>query len=306
LNWQAKLKVYQKLIEHPEYLAENADLADFYAFNAATSIHYIALLNVENDSLLINQKTVIENIKNNSIDIYQKSELLKQIFTQLENPDLKQIEIDSLLIQLDHFMLELDQSIQLNDFYILQLRSSIGSNIDLIGQLTDSILGTEVYEVNERTMNEMSTSLELNPDEELLNSYESTIYGIASQCPLSGGVAVFKARAFYKMINPNVFYNDAFTCIQSGVVYRKKEIIQQHCNLYPNPTTGLVFVSYSISADASLIITDAIGSVITTVQLNSQSVNATVDLARFNNGIYFYRIINDSNVLYNGKIVLTK
>ena len=63
LNWQTKLQVYQKLIEHPEYLTENADLADFYMLNAATAIHYIAQLNLEKDKLLTEQQTVIENIK---------------------------------------------------------------------------------------------------------------------------------------------------------------------------------------------------------------------------------------------------
>ena len=307
LNWQAKLKVYQKLIEHPEYLAENADLADFYTLNAATSIHYIAKVNVENDKLLANQQTVIENIKNNSIDIYQKSGLLKQIFTQLENPNLEQAEIDSLLTLLDHLMVELDQSIQLNDFYVLQLRNSIGSNIDFIGQLTDSIQATEIYEANEKVINEISTSVEFSQDEELLNSYESILFGIATQCPLAGGTAVFKARAYYKKINPNVFYDDVNTCIQSGIVYRKKDPTkQQYCNLYPNPTSGILFVSYSIFANATLEITDASGRLLLKSKLDSETTVSKFDLSLFQNGIYFYRIHGEVGFLNNGKIILMK
>ena len=307
LNWQAKLKVYQKLIEHPEYLAENADLADFYTLNAATSIHYIAKVNVENDKLLANQQTVIENIKNNSIDIYQKSGLLKQIFTQLEEPDLEQTEIDSLLTLLDRLMVELDQSIQLNDFYVMQLRNSISDKIDLIGQLTDSIQATEIYEVNEKVINEISTNIELNPDERLLNSYESILFGIATQCPLAGGTAVYKARAYYKKINPNVFYDDVNTCIQSGIVYRKKDQPKlQYCNLYPNPTSGVLFISYSITAEATLEITDASGRLLLKSKLESTSSSTKVDLSLFQNGIYFYRILEETSILNNGKIILMK
>ncbi|MBL0102938.1 MAG: hypothetical protein IPP51_03805 [Bacteroidetes bacterium] len=66
------------------------------------------------------------------------------------------------------------------------------------------------------------------------------------------GNALLKTRAYYKLINPNIDYDDYYTCIQSGVVYRKKEDVQQFCNLYPNPTSGLVFVAYSVSSDATL------------------------------------------------------
>ena len=136
--------------------------------------------------------------------------------------------------------------------------------------------------------------------------FENTLYAIATQCPLTGGLAVFKARAILKELNPNIFYDDAFTCIQSGVVYRKKETIEQHCTLYPNPTSGNVTVSYSIPSSATLIITDAIGRILLHKQIDSQSTSLTIDLSKFQTGLYFYRIANDSDVRYNGKIILTR
>ena len=121
-----------------------------------------------------------------------------------------------------------------------------------------------------------------------------------------GCVFVFKASAILKELNPNVFYDDAFTCIQSGVAYRKKETIQQHCTLYPNPTSGVMTVAYSIPTDATLIVTDAIGRAILQTKIDSQSTNTTIDLSKFQTGLYFYQIANDSDVRFNGKIVLTK
>jgi hypothetical protein len=305
LNWQSKVNVYQQLIEHPEYLS-NPDLADFYIINAATSVHFVAQLYVEWDSLLTNQETTVQNLKNNSIDIYEKSAILKLIYEKLEDVELKPEEVDSLLLLSDNIMIQLDQSIQLNDFYVDQLKNSIEDNIDLIGQLTDSIQVTEVYELNEQQISGIEPYLFSTNEQDSIVLFENTLYAIATQCPLTGGLAVFKARAILKELNPNIFYDDAFTCIQSGVVYRKKETIEQHCTLYPNPTSGNVTVSYSIPSSATLIITDAIGRILLHKQIDSQSTSLTIDLSKFQTGLYFYRIANDSDVRYNGKIILTR
>ena len=115
------------------------------------------------------------------------------------------------------------------------------------------------------------------------------------------------ARAIYKLINPNVFYDDANTCIQSGIVYRKQDQTkQQYFNLYPNPTTGVLFVSYSISTDATLEITDASGRLLLKSKLVSESIVSKIDLSLFQNGIYFYHILDESTNLNNGKIILMK
>lgn len=306
LDWQSKVNVYMKLIEHPEYMVDNPDLADFYATNAATSIHYVAHLNIERDQLLVEEQTILDNIENNAIDIYEKSTILKQIYKELENINLKQYEIDSLLLLNDHYTVELDLSVQLNDFYQSQLKSSLEGKLELISQLTDSIQGTEIYEINENLINEIESYTYEHPEEDSITQFETTLTSIATQCPLTGGVAVFKARAFLKEINPNLVYNDAGTCIQSGIVYRKKEITYQFCKLYPNPTNGTLTISYSLSSDVNLTVTDITGRNILSKNIESKSSSTTLDLSKHQTGIYFYRLSNNSDVLFNGKIVLTK
>lgn len=114
------------------------------------------------------------------------------------------------------------------------------------------------------------------------------------------------ARAIYKIINPNAFYDDEFTCIQSGIVYRKKPEISQYVSLFPNPSTGKIILSYSIEKDATLVITDEIGRIILNTSVEASSTSKLIDISRFTNGIYFYKICNDTFILGTGKIVLTK
>ena len=114
------------------------------------------------------------------------------------------------------------------------------------------------------------------------------------------------ARAIYKLINPNAFYDDEFTCIQSGIVYRKKPEISQYVSLYPNPSTGALFISYSVLANATLEITDELGRTLVLKKLDYSSSSATIDISKFLNGFYFYKIHDESKILFNGKIVLAK
>ena len=306
LNWQAKVKVYQQLIEHPEFLDASADLADFYIANAATAIHYIAQLNVEKENLLANQSSVVANLQNNAIDIYEKSQILKGLFKELDNVERTPKELDSLLLVIDQVSLTLDQRILLNDFYIAQLRSSLETETDLIGQLTDSIQGTELYELNEQQVNGIEAALYENSDDDVLKNFQDALYNIATQCPLTGGAAVFKARALYKEIDPTIFYDDAATCIQYGVVYKKRETEASYCALYPNPTTGTVMLSYSVPTDATLLFTDATGRVLLTKKIEHLSTSSTLDLSTFQNGLYLVRIYSNDGVLLNNKLILTK
>ena len=62
----------------------------------------------------------------------------------------------------------------------------------------------------------------------------------ANQCPISGGNAVFSARAMLYLVFPNLKYNDRDICNSVGIAYKqsnpsviKKELFVK---VYPNPT----------------------------------------------------------------------
>lgn len=220
---------------------------------------------------------------------------------------MKEDEIDSLLVQNDNLMLALDMSLSLGNFYVEQLGNSIQTKMDLISELTDSIQGTAIYEVNEEQMNGVESYLENNPDDDSLTIKDVMLGNIAFQCPLTGGAAVFKARAYYKLLHPDAYYDDSWTCIQSGVVYRNKPSVSiDYCTLFPNPTTGKFQLDYSISSDAILEIIDGTGRVVLNSKISSEKSNESIDLSSYQNGLYYCRIINDNGVIFQKKVVVAK
>jgi len=90
------------------------------------------------------------------------------------------------------------------------------------------------------------------------------------------------------------FHLDAVTVVQTTVGIVEPEAKSMTFQMYPNPTTGIVDISSSISSDGHLLITifDVIGRQV--YQSESQIVNgfAKIDLSYFPKGMYFVRIKN--------------
>jgi PKD repeat protein len=72
-------------------------------------------------------------------------------------------------------------------------------------------------------------------------------------------------------------------------------------NVFPNPAnTTVSFLQSSHSPNRELIITDVLGKEIFKAELSGD--NSSVDVSKWNNGVYFYRVIKDKETL-RGKFV---
>jgi hypothetical protein len=130
---------------------------------------------------------------------------------------------------------------------------------------------------------------------------------IALQCPIAGGPAVYKARALYFYINPFMEYDDEFTCMQQGYLYRKSRNINQRSMIYPNPSSEKVNLSYNISGNSILQICDLTGRVIREDFLNPKSNLYSFTVHDLENGLYNYRIIDNADKLIDaGQFIVVK
>nr|MBK9652138.1 T9SS type A sorting domain-containing protein [Bacteroidota bacterium] len=139
------------------------------------------------------------------------------------------------------------------------------------------------------------------------------VWGVfANQCPISGGSAVFKARAMLYLVMPNLKYDDRAECNRQGINFRKAEplvdIKNASIKVYPNPTKELLNIEYSIESDcvANLVIYNALGEIQASVKLESDKsklVFSTVNLAP---GVYFYHIMCDTIKLNSGKFAIIR
>jgi hypothetical protein len=176
--------------------------------------------------------------------------------------------------------------------------------------LTQSFTASNAIESNWQTVN---TAL-LKMQNDTLNATDiSSLQQVASQCHLTGGNIVWKARAllnsYYKTI---IEYPNACPVINSGAGAKVENTAgltntttNQTINLYPNPNNGTMTLEYNITKDAYLEISNTNGTLVGKYTLSSSGNKLDIKNDNLSSGIYLYRVVNDA-VLKTGRIVIIK
>ena len=143
--------------------------------------------------------------------------------------------------------------------------------------------------------------------EENANEMWSDITNIANQCPISGGKAVYEARALLLMYDKNLDWDDESACIQ-GVDYKKAPInnIEPTTIIYPNPVNEQLTIwlkNYKIKENESIEIQliDIIGNTIQKYHSNLVSTILELDTKKLATGNYILHITSSSGLSINSK-----
>jgi hypothetical protein len=78
---------------------------------------------------------------------------------------------------------------------------------------------------------------------------------------------------------------------------------------YPNPAVNIVYADYTLPesvANASIVITNMLGSKVKDVKLEERSGKARIVVSDLINGIYFYSLVADNHVLVTRKFVVKR
>jgi len=135
---------------------------------------------------------------------------------------------------------------------------------------------------------------------------------IALQCPISGGKAVFRARARYNQYNPDMEYDDRTTCSAQGI-YRNETILPVVNNktsisafIKPNPASTKATLVYDLekTAKAVFTISDLTGRVLFTTSLNEKNNEFTFSINTIPDGLYIYKIMDSGKLLHKGKFTI--
>ena len=207
------------------------------------------------------------------------------------------ISTDSLKLARYNIVQNTSQLLNQNNADLALVKTAKENRSDVLNVDNAMINSSKIYEQNEKQINEAYLQMIYKDHLELLPNFSSQILSIASQCPLSGGPAVYKARTLAALIDPDLRYDDQLACAQSGVSWR----ISQHksessINIYPNPAKDNATIEYNISTDAQLLIYNKVGEIIRFENVSKDSQSLVIDLANYKNGIYTCRLIQEGKV----------
>jgi hypothetical protein len=124
----------------------------------------------------------------------------------------------------------------------------------------------------------------------------TNLFSIANQCPLSGGEAVFKARAMVRLANDSLDWDDDQLCTQPEL-RKESEQLQafggEHALLFPNPTKGRLVVKFSkaLTADMQISIRNIHGQRMANYTLLKGIDTFEMDVSSFSDGVYFVHLL---------------
>jgi hypothetical protein len=154
-------------------------------------------------------------------------------------------------------------------------------------------------------------------------SQSTTLQSIAAECPYEYGTAVFMARVMLSQNDsiPNLYYNECEAVADTGsgkwdgndynepeaenlqdIVIESAEFV-----LFPNPNDGNMYLQYkNLNTTARFELYDVTGRKICVYKLTETNGQLNINQNSLNQGIYFYRITNDSHKFKSGKVVISK
>lgn len=205
----------------------------------------------------------------------------------------------------------------------------------------ESIISGEDWELNEKAINHALILLSNLPADSLPQNVKDDIGNIAQLCPYLGGNGVLKARTLWMHWQPNALWDDRVLCMQgqnknqdngdididSIYINTIKEMMVNNTNttvlnnnikpissnklknpiqLYPNPASNFVEISYTCKIDGEFILYNTIGDIILKASLPKEYLNKKIQLNDIASGLYHYEIHFADGEKQFGKLSILK
>ena len=197
----------------------------------------------------------------------------------------------------------------LDEVLFAQINIIKEQKIDIAKNQNNSLNVSEQMMQNEKELNDIYYSSIVNGNSNLSSVKITSLLDIANQCPIQGGMAVYKARGLYALFDPTVEWNDDITCMQNGVLLRRKPTNSlPEIGLFPNPTTGRLTVVYSLEEyeKGLLEVIDIAGKTVSQRTVTNKSSTIEMNCSFLQNGIYFVKLSSDGKMLFVGKLNIIK
>ncbi len=292
-NWKGAYRLYRKMLRHPaieSYATEFEDFKETHDSLSTGRLAYIAEEKAEIFSLSGAQDTTLENFR---LAWHDEMEDLRHLDSLRHAGDttISHGQYDTVVqfgvAALSQYALYLDT-----------LAMARSTKIQNLIALNAAVSTTLAPDDNHKTVNNIVLNFLLT--DTLASGDLTTLEGIAEQCPLEGGDAVYEARAFVSYFT-GTDYNDFDLCAPPQP--RQKQVNGKSSGLkditlYPNPTTGEVFLS--VSGEVLARVFNNIGQ----MQMEKTVADNRLNLSLLPPGVYRLQLFREGRMLTTQSVIL--
>jgi len=309
-KWMLKKALYSKLIDNPGLLTDSL----LNSFNLSMQNSLIAdLKNVEigreglfdKDTFLIS--SLDQNLQNYNVAFNLLESQMDLLQQAIENGWNTLSILDDISFLQNTVIDIVTISTGLNETHD-QTRNALVVTIE---SGNSQLVTTYTIEDNEKAVNNIYLATIGHDNFQFTTVQLSTLRSIAIQCPLSGGSAVFRARALLFIAEGTLYYNDRDICWNAGIELKQAAqngTFKPVVSIHPNPANEQTTVEYTFPTGEQVkyALYSTTGSSIERYTLSETSHSFVINTLKLLPGVYHIALTGSKGTNYNGRLVIIR
>jgi hypothetical protein len=313
IKWLSERYLYRKLSERPEWIMPGTVFETFHDQKSTTPVGQFYDIEQEMAEMLDVSAAYQQAMDDNYSQLSAKYSDLKATDAQLATATGQ--DSITLLATRNTLLQDIASLTQGNAALLNNIKSQRASNSIAITAANNAIVTPNVYEQNEKAVNEIYLSVVAEGQANFTTTQINTLTNIASQCPDEGGNAVFKARSMLAVVLENKVYDDDEICNpaqpligdNSNSGLQTAIPLSLSVEMYPNPGNGMLTLKWNeLEGNGIATMKDMMGRTVLREPIELESGKSVLNLSGISTGIYLCEILIDNKPVFAEKYVLIK
>ncbi len=296
--WKGRYRLYRKMLRRPaleSYAPQYSAFKNAYANQALGRLAFISEEKAKLFQVTAAEQAASETYRSSLAQ--QRSNIRAMDEQRQAGQTIQEAQYATLLQERDNTLAQYEQ-------FLANLSTTRLQKIQQLLTLNSSVITAQGIEANHKIVNDIV--LCVLATDTLTSAHLTALNAIAAQCPLSGGDAVYEARAWVSHFGGQEFDDTTLCGAQRPSNGRVEELEKQEdediVRLFPNPTTGNLYWKGAKDA-VSIRVFNMLGSVVGSISLAEQQVS----LGHLPSGIYHVQLLDEGDVLlYSGTILINQ
>ena len=303
MTWKAESELYKRLRQNAGWAMPGTPWDGFMPAKASTTGPRFGAVRTAIETMLKMPPATAAQLEQNVDTTRAKMQRLNEVRIALFQ-DGQNAVLEAEKTALRQHLLTLHQ--QRESIYEA-FRASVATQATLIKTENEAIATSEVYEENTKSINRIHLEMLISGNPEPDSLQRATLTAIAWQCPLSGGDAVYEARAMLAMPD---WIDDPAICRfersdqRSGA--NRPAAGLPGLSVYPNPARETLTVAFDAEVEnGTLLLSDVFGREAKLVK-TGQARTCQIDVRQLPAGIYYLTLLGGPKPLRSAKVFILK
>lgn len=308
-RWTMRGDLYMLLTEEPERMDGNPLLADFYTDVEAEVLAQLKQLEADQLALYDLDPSVSAALVQGAAQLEALRGQLQAELVALADENLTPAQQQAHVQTIEGLQAAMANLMAYHGNALELATTSRALTADGVKATNSAIATGELIEANHKAVNEVYLSTMAKEITEFTTDQAADLFVVANQCPLTGGNAVFRARALYGLIDDEQQYDDAELCLQQGLITKRKPVDPlPACLLLPNPAKdqATLVLDAPLREPATLLLVNAQGAHVLSVRVPAEQLRVELKLAGLAPGIYHYTLRGPQGTIGSGKLAVER